>query len=490
LRKNSVPVVRSEVCILPDARRVISKPFLPGGAPFSDGRHRIERILDRIQALSDEAVRTTLADVVERFAGRHVDFVSVIEQHFALVAHRLPRSNELSEERRHLIGAYFTHEYSIDAAALTNPSLVRAPHQEGVPEGAVRFILSLRAIGEGHLSSIQFRSGQVDAQGRVSVDPPSRFARTAMHRPPTYDRNVFRAKLSELDAYTETAERIIEHLPERFTIEQLEARIVETEQASGADQGALQVLRTIHWLASSNYESTFHGDSQLSERVMFPAGPSESQGMEDARFVRFQYDDGSVTYFAPYTAYDGYRILPQLIETRDFMTFRVSTLNGTAAQNKGIALFPRQIDGSFVALARLDGENNFLIRSKNVRFWYEQQIIQTPRAPWEIIQLGNCGSPIETEAGWLVITHGVGPLRRYCLGAILLDLNDPSRVLGCLEQPLLEPAEDERDGYVPNVLYSCGNMAFGGRLLLPYGFSDVGARIATLAIDDLLGALV
>jgi len=468
---------------------VISKPFLPGGPPSADGRHRIERILDRVLSLSDDAVATTLTEVQQQFAERHVDFTSVLDHHFGLVAHRLHQPGELSVDRRRLIGAYFTHEYSIDAAALTNPSLVRAPHQEGVPDGAVRFVMSLRAIGEGHLSSIQFRSGLLDDSARITLDEPSRFARTALHRAPIYDRNVFRAKLSELDTHSETVDRLLEQLPERFTIEQLDARIVETEQASATDPAVLQGLRTIHWLASSNYESTFHGDSQLSERVLFPAAPSESQGMEDARFVRFQYDDGSVTYFAPYTAYDGRRILPQLIETRDFMTFRVSTLNGSAVQNKGMALFPRPIDGSFVALARLDGENNFLIRSKNVRFWHEERLLQTPRAPWEFVQLGNAGSPIETAAGWLVITHGVGPMRRYCLGALLLDLHDPSKVLGCLDQPLLEPDPDERNGYVPNVLYSCGGMAVGDLLLLPYGFSDVGARIATLKVDDLLAAL-
>lgn len=484
-----MPVVRSHVRVLPEPRRVISKPFLPGGQVFPDGRNRIERILGRISTLTDEAVAGALSEVYERFADRHVDFTSVIEQHFALVRRYLPESEDLSPQRRQLIGSYFTHEYSIESAALTNPSMVRAPHQEGIAADAVRFIMSLRAIGEGHLSSIQFRSGVIDAQARITLDEPTPFARTAMHRPPTYERAVFTTKLSELDAYTETAQRVIEHLPERFTIEQLESRVLDIEQESAADQGVLQVLRTIHWLASSNYESTFHGDSEISERVIFPSGPSESQGMEDARFVRFQYDDGSVTYFAPYTAYDGYRILPQLIETRDFMTFRVSTINGSAALNKGIALFPRQIDGSFVALARLDNENNFLIRSHNVRFWYEQQIIQTPKAPWELVQLGNCGSPIETEAGWLVVTHGVGPMRRYCLGALLLDLNDPSRVIGRLERPLLEPEEDERDGYVPNVLYSCGSMAFGDLLVLPYGFADVGTRIATVKISDLLGAL-
>jgi predicted GH43/DUF377 family glycosyl hydrolase len=248
-------------------------------------------------------------------------------------------------------------------------------------------------------------------------------------------------------------------------------------------------VRTIHWLASSNYESTFHAESTVSERVIFPASPTESQGMEDARFVRFTYDDGSVTYFATYTAYDGYRILPQLIETRDFVTFRVSTLNGSAALNKGIALFPRKVGGSFMALGRLDNENNHLIRSENVRFWHERVTLQEPQEPWELIQIGNAGSPIETEAGWLVITHGVGALRQYHLGALLLDLEDPSRIISRLREPLLSPADDERDGYVPNVVYSCGAMTHAGLLVLPYGFSDVGARIATLRLEDVLTSL-
>jgi predicted GH43/DUF377 family glycosyl hydrolase len=466
---------------------VISKPFLPGGE--LEGRSRIELILGRVLALPDDAVVATLADVYERFSARHLDFVAVLERQFLGVARYLDNPDGVSPERRQLIGAFFTHEYAVDAAALTNPSLVQAPHQEGVAPGSQRLIMSLRAIGEGHLSSIQFRSGVIDEHGQIELEPASKFARTALHRHPTYDKATFRAKLTEMDAYTETAHEVVESLSERFTLEGLETRIREVEGAIGADHGKLQVMRTLHWLASSNYESTFHGDSQVSERIVFPAGPTESQGMEDARFVRFTYDDGSVTYFAPYTAYDGFRILPQLIETRDFMTFRMTTLNGSAAVNKGIALFPRQVGGSFLALARLDNENNYLIRSHNVRFWHDSQVIQTPRAPWELVQLGNCGSPIETEAGWLVITHGVGPLRSYCLGAILLDLEDPSRVIGWLREPLLSPAEDERDGYVPNVVYSCGSLRFGDLLVLPYGVSDVGARIATVKLDDLLGAL-
>jgi predicted GH43/DUF377 family glycosyl hydrolase len=329
----------------------------------------------------------------------------------------------------------------------------------------------------------------VDAQGRIQLDEASKFARTALHRHPTYDKPTFRTKLGEMGVAAQPADEVLDSLAERFTIESLEGRILEVERAHGADPDLLHVLRTIHWLASSNYESTFHGDSQPSERIIFPASPTESHGMEDARFVRFRYDDGSVTYFAPYTAYDGLRILPQLIETRDFMTFRMTTLNGSAALNKGIALFPRLIDGSFVALARLDNENNYLIRSNNVRFWHEQQLLQVPRAAWELIQLGNCGSPIETEAGWIVITHGVGPLRTYALGALLLDLHDPSKVIGCLEEPLLTPAANERDGYVPNVVYSCGSLRFGDVIFVPYGISDVGTCVATVKVADLLAAL-
>ncbi len=460
---------------------------MPGGEV--DGRPRVQRILDRVLALAEPVVAETLAEAYERFSPRHVDLTSVLDRRFADLAHYVEPAGELSLERRRLIGAYFTHEYSIDAAALSNPSIVRAPYQEGVPAGSLRFIMSLRAIGEGHLSSIQFRAGVIDAEGRIALDETSKYARTAMHRPPTYEKATFRAKLTELDAYTETAARVLDPLPDHFSADLLEASRREVEQASGHDQGVLQATRTIHWLASSNYESTFHAESTVSERVIFPAGPTESQGMEDARFVRFTYEDGSVTYFATYTAYDGYRILPQLIETRDFISFRVSTLNGSSAVNKGIALFPRKVGGAFLGLARLDNENNHLIRSDNVRFWHDRETLQVPQEPWELIQLGNGGSPIETEAGWLVITHGVGPLRRYCLSALLLDLEDPARVIGRLRQPLLEPASDERDGYVPNVVYSCGGIAHGGLLVLPYGFSDVGARIATVKLEDLLSAL-
>ncbi|MFV2063544.1 MAG: glycosidase, partial [Chloroflexota bacterium] len=253
---------------------------------------------------------------------------------------------------------------------------------------------------------------------------------------------------------------------------------------------AYETTRIIHWVAASNYAITFAEDSQVSERVIFPSGPTESQGMEDARFVRFTDDDGSVIYYAIYTAFDGFQILPQVIETTDFVSFRIATLNGRGATNKGMALFPRMIDGHYAALSRPDNESNFVMFSDDVRSWHDLHKIQEPERPWELLQLGNCGSPLETEAGWLVITHGVGPMRRYTLGAILLDIEDPRRVIGHLDEPLLAPTEDERDGYVPNVVYSCGSMIHGDDLVIPYGYSDLGVGIATARLEDVLTRLM
>jgi len=485
-----ISVTKTSARFVPDPTRVITKPFTPGSERSVDGRSRVERILSRILALSESETRAALRMTQARFAARHVDLRSTFEANFAAVAARhVARADELSAQRRLLIGAYFTQEYSIESAALSNPSIVEAPDQQGLAPGEQRFVLSLRAIGEGHISSIEFRAGVIDAGGQIEMEAPSPQARTARHRAPVYEKHIFHTKLRELDVYNEIAVTVLEALPDRFTLEQLEAMIREVDQQHGHRPDAAHVTRTIHWLASSNYESSFASDSKISERVLFPAGPTESHGMEDARFVRFTHDDGTVTYFAPYTAYDGYQILPQLIETADFVTFRIATLNGASAKNKGIALFPRMIDGRYAALSRLDNENNFLMWSDNVRFWHQSEVIQRPERAWEITQLGNCGSPLETEAGWLVITHGVGAMRQYALGAILLDKEDPARVIGHLAEPLLEPAADERDGYVPNVVYSCGSMISGGHLVLPYGFSDIGTRIATVRLDDLLAEL-
>jgi predicted GH43/DUF377 family glycosyl hydrolase len=487
---NPISVSRSKVRFVPDSRRVIPKPFLPGARIFPDGQSRAAIVLDRILAMSESEVVSTLQATRDEFAGRHMDLTGHFEDHFGIVAHHIDDPDGISDERRLLIGAYFTHEYSIEAAALANPSIVPAPDQSGLAPGDQRFILSLRAIGEGHVSSIEFRSGVIDSQANIAVDEPSRYASTGDRRSPVYDNEVFSAKLAELGALNEIASLVLEPLSPEFTVEDLDAAIADLDRQGVDWTMAFETIRTIHWLASSNYRLAFAEDSQISERVIFPAGPTESQGMEDARFVRFTHDDDSVVYYATYTAFDGFQILPQLIETPDFVSFRIATLNGSCARNKGIALFPRMIDGRYAALSRHDNENNYVMMSDNVRFWNETQKIQEPHRPWELMQLGNCGSPLETDAGWLVITHGVGPLRRYALGAILLDAEDPTRVVGHLNEPLLVPSEDERDGYVPNVVYSCGSMIHGDRLVLPYGFSDVGAAIATVSLDDLLTRLV
>ncbi|MEQ8841679.1 MAG: glycoside hydrolase family 130 protein [Acidimicrobiales bacterium] len=486
---SALPVHRcADILLAPDARRVIAKPFLPGDEVLSDGRSRFEVVVERILAMDEPTVLSTLGSVLAEFAGRHRDLDAVLRSNFDLAAERVGLSDVLSAERELLLGAYFSHEYSIEAAALGNPSMVAAPDQAGLGPGETRFIMSLRAVGEGHISSIEFRSGVIAADSHIRVDAARPFAETGARLETKYNKDFFETKLYELGAMNPFARGVLDAVGSRFAMPELAAALRRLEK--GVDHATVvETSHVLHWLASSNYRIAFPPTSDISERVIFPRGPTESHGMEDVRLVRFVHDDGRVVYYGTYTAFDGHQILPQLIETDDFSTFRIATLRGRCAQNKGIALFPRKLDGEFVALGRQDNVNNFLMRSPDIRVWHETDKIQEPKQPWELIQLGNCGSPLETDAGWLVVTHGVGPFRRYSLGALLLDLDDPSRVIGHLKEPLLTPADDEREGYVPNVVYSCGSMIVGDRLILPYGFADVGARIATVRVDDLLSRL-
>jgi predicted GH43/DUF377 family glycosyl hydrolase len=485
-------VTRTTHRFLPDPRRVIAKPHLPGEEIYSpDGKSRVKVVLERIVAIPDSEIAGILDNVLSNFAHRHRNFTQVLHHNFQSVAHHLEQGIALTEERRLLIGAYFTHEYSIEAAALFNPSMVAAPDQSGLAPGQQRFIMSVRAVGEGHISSIGFRTGVIDERCNLTFDQVSNYAMTGMRQKPHYDKHLFGSKLAELGANNEIAALVLDPLPERFSFDELEHSLALLDEKRVFPQViAFETTKIIHLLASSNYLVVFPRESPVSQRVIFPAGPRETQGMEDARFVRFVHDNGSVVYFATYTAFDGLEVLPQLIETGDFVSFRVGTLNGARAQNKGMALFPRLIDGMYVMLGRSDRENTYLMRSDNVRFWNETQLLQTPQRAWELIQIGNCGSPIETEAGWLVLTHGVGPMRRYAIGAMLLDLEDPSRVIAHLPEPLMVPEPDEREGYVPNVLYSCGSMVHHDHLVLPYGFSDAGIKIALIRLPDLLDLLV
>ena len=483
-------VTRTQHRLLPDPQRVILRPYLPAEEASNKGRSRMGLVFDRILALPEEEIPAAWEEVRAAFSSRHRDLESVLADHFRLVTRCLEYTERLSPERELLVGAYFTHEYLIEGASLCNPSLVPAQDQSGLPKGALRFIMSLRAVGEGHISSIEFRSGVIESDGKIVFDPTSRFASLGRRAPnPSYSKDVFALKLEDLRVKNEISQSVLDSLPEPFSFDQLLGAVASARSLDIPRAMSDETLEMIHWLATSNYEISFSPDSPISERVIFPASPTESHGMEDARFVRFVEDDGSVRYHATYTAYDGQQILPQLIETEDFVSFRLLTLNGARAHNKGMALFPRRIRGRFAMLSRHDNENIHLLTSDDIHFWDHADPLQTPSRTWELVQIGNCGSPIETEAGWLVLTHGVGPMRRYTIGAMLLDRDDPRRVIGRLAEPLLEPERDERDGYVPNVVYTCGAIVHNGWLILPYGFSDTGVGIATLPLDELLSRL-
>jgi len=475
---------------LPDSHRVLAKPFLLGEEVLTPGPSRADLLLARILAIPEVDVDALVADILARYAGRHRDFPGIIRRHFEAVPQSAAARAQLSASRKQLIGAYFTHEYSVEAAALFNPSIVFFPAGEMLPNGQRRFVMSLRAVGEGHISSIEFRTGTVNNAGELSFDPPGHLLvageRTA---PRHYHKRLFKAKLDELRAWNGIAAAVLDPLADKFSAESLEGSLLALEQHGPPKAIWFETARIIRVLAASNYVVTFPGDSALSERVLFPAGPNETHGMEDARFVRF-IDEGVSKYYATYTAYDGFQIVPQLIETDDFVSFTIQTLNGEAAQNKGMALFPRKVGGRFVMLSRKDRENLHLSTSDNVHFWNDVEELYRPSQPWELLQVGNCGSPIETTAGWLVLTHGVGPLRQYAIGALLLDLEDPRRVIGCLRDPLLVPDASEREGYVPNVLYTCGGLISGDRLVLPYGFSDAGIGVASVSLTELLAELI
>jgi predicted GH43/DUF377 family glycosyl hydrolase len=452
------------------------------------GEERPLRLLARILSLSESETVEMLAHVMAEFKSRHQRLRDYFLNRFEFVRHLLPTNQPLSDERKLLIGAYFTHEYSLEAAALFNPSIVPHPDQAGLPAGTLRFILSLRATGEGHISSITFRTGTIDGQGKIQVDTPSRYVTTPDHIPPaSYHKGIFWHQLQEMGLVDSISETILKTLHDNFTVDELSQEIqylrrYAQHRNSEFDRTAGRLLN----LAKSNYEVVYSPEQPLTERVIFPNAPNESNGIEDARFVRFVEEDGVATYVATYTAYDGRITIPQLLETKDFLRFRICTLNGPEVQNKGMALFPRRISGQYVMLSRQDAENLYLMYSEDLHFWHTKIPLLKPTYSWEFLQIGNCGSPIETEAGWLVISHGVGPMRKYSIGAFLLDLEDPSRVIGRLTHPLLSPDESEREGYVPNVVYSCGSLIHAGLLILPYAMSDSASSFATVPLADLL----
>jgi predicted GH43/DUF377 family glycosyl hydrolase len=422
---------RRALYLRPDPARVIVRPFKPATEPRDlnpTDKTRANHIVDRVLALDSEAVATQLADVLDNFQGRHRNLLETFEARADVMEQALATHGTFSIVERQLIGAYFLHEYSFEASALFNPSIVRHPDQSGAPKGGSRFILSLRATGEGHVSSLTFRAGTIAADGSLTVDPTARLA---------------------------SSPRISLRVPEPD---------------------------------GDHIELTFNPEEELSERVIFPVTESQSNGIEDARFVEFS-DDDRKTYYATYTAYSGRAIRSELIETADFLSFRMSPLKGAASRNKGMALFPRKIGGKFAMIARQDNENLYLIYSDDLYTWNGGQVLLKPEFPWEFVQIGNCGSPVELDEGWLLLTHGVGPVRKYSIGAVLLDKSDPAKVLARSREPLLRPEPSEREGYVPNVVYTCGAMRHNDQIILPYAVSDTFSNFATIKISALMQAM-
>lgn len=464
----------------PDCSRVIIKPHVP------KGDERIKRIINRVLALPEEQVEQVLNRVISSFSDRHKNIWDAFDNNFNEIKRFIPENEQMSNNRRALLGAYFSSEYSIQAAAFFNPSIIAHPDQSGVEEGSLRFILSFRSVGEGHISSIEFRGGTIDKNCEFTFDEVSCYAeRAKVSSNPVYDKATFFMKLAEMQGAENTiSQQVYALLEDDFLLSDL----INVLQMV-IDEEHKEIGENIMWLAKSNYELQFKIEQDLSEKIIFPASSNDSNGIEDARFVRFVDDDGSVTYYATYTAYNGHNILPQIIETKDFLNFKMITLNGEFSKNKGMALFPRKINGKYVMISRVDGENLFIMTSDNIHFWQNAKLIKEPENTWEFVQIGNCGSPIETEHGWILITHGVGPMREYSLGITLLDLENPSQIICNMSEPLLTCTSDEREGYVPNVVYSCGGITHNENLIVPYAMSDTCSGIATVPLSELFSKI-
>jgi predicted GH43/DUF377 family glycosyl hydrolase len=482
----SIHLKRTTTILKPNQSRVLLRPLNPGDS------ERVGGIVGRIMSLPEVMVGALLDGISAEFSQRHQEIRKTFLERFDQIRDLLFADGEISEERRLLIGSYFLAEYSLESAALFNPSIVPDPDQTDLPPGALRFILSLRATGEGHISSITFRTGIIHHDQRIEVFSPSGFLTEPRQIPnPVYEKALFGRKLSELGLNGECTRRVMHKLGESFALEELRASL-QAEQfrlPDGMTKEDQDASQGIWMLARSNYEVQFQPEQQVSQRIIFPATPSQRNGIEDARFVCFRNDDGTHTYYATFTAFDGKIVVPELVETSDFLLFRFRTLNGPAAQNKGMALFPRKIGGLYAMLSRQDNESIYLMFSDNVHFWNERRLLLKPAFPWELVQIGNCGSPIETDAGWLVLSHGVGPMRKYCIGAFLLDRDDPSKVIGRLREPLLMPNHNEREGYVPNVVYTCGALVHNGELIVPYGLADYATGFVTVPLAEVLAAM-
>ena len=484
-----VTVTRKDIRFLPDPSRVIAR-FLY----TSDERSR--NIISNVLAMSDIEVNIALSQVLRGYSRRHRNISLIFETHFNKLDNLFKelkiKQNNNNKSLKALIGSYFTMEYSIESAAFFNPSVVEDPDQSELGPDEKRVIFSFRATGEGHISSIVFRSAVIDKNCNLIIEPVGKMLAEAERiKRHIYNKKSFVKKLDEMRDFDNKISPIfvLEKLGDSFTYGELKRAVEETRKTHDLTPNKESIINQMMWLAKSHYELDFSLDSAISERVIFPTSETEKNGIEDARFVRFTEDNDKVIYYATYTAYDGHTILPKLLETKNFYHFKALPIHGEIARNKGMALFPRKINDRYAMLCRVDGVNNYIAYSDKINIWREARLIQEPKYPWELIQIGNCGSPVETKEGWLVITHGVGPMREYVLGASLYDLDNPEKEIGRLKTPLLAPNHEEREGYVPNVIYSCGSITHNGYLIIPYGMSDYAATYASVNLDELLNEL-
>ncbi|SMC46944.1 glycoside hydrolase family 130 protein [Moheibacter sediminis] len=479
-------VEKSKIRIKPSAKRWLLRPFVPGNPD------QVEHILLRILSTDRKHTDDMYRRVFQKYKHFHKDIEEIFLRHFGHVQHRIPTNMQIDDDVKLIIGAYFSQFYALESTALFNPSIVINPNKN-LNDKSLNFILSLRAVGEGHISSVVFREGTIDENFEISIKEPQPFImepEKTLNRP--YEKNRFIRNLNGTGLNNEISELIFKTLSDEFSFEELNS-LLEIHQKTSMKISPMIVedtINNIRNLALSNYDMAFSGDQDISERVIYPMSPSQTNGIEDARFVRFEEDNGDFKYYATFTAYNGRKVVPELLETKDFLHFKVSSLSGPKAKNKGMALFPKKIDGNYMMLGRQDNETIYLMASDDPLYWKEAIPLAKPTYAWEFVQIGNCGSPIELDEGWLVLTHGVGAMRRYCIGAILLDKKNPDKVLGRLKQPLLEPVGEESFGYVPNVLYSCGALVFNGRLILPYAMSDSKTLFAHADIQQILSEMV
>jgi predicted GH43/DUF377 family glycosyl hydrolase len=483
----SVDVVDAGVELRPDLERVVARLFIPGSQFDQFGASRSEAIIDRVLALTPEQLAASVAELKRGFGSRHRDLAGLLQGNAALV--RGQDAQAIGDDAGLVLGAAFTAEYTLEGAALCNPSVVAHPDQDGLVDGQLRVLLSLRAIGEPHLSSIEFCTAVIGPGATWSFDPREVPLAPAVTTEADWDSATFQRAVEHHGRLNELARAVIQALPARFTSSDIERVLADLPGQLLLRSDARSQLEAIRLAAKSAYRVAFDQDSAVSQRVLMPAAEDERHGVEDARFVRFTADDGTTEYRATFTAFDGGDVASKLLTTDDFSSFTVRRLTGAASRSKGMALFPRPIGGRLFAITRSGGEQLSVARSEDGLSWPFEVRIPMSDFVWELVQTGNCGSPIETDQGWLVLTHGVGPLRRYSISAILLDLDDPTLVVGRLDQPLLEPDGDQRDGYVPNVVYSCGAIVHDGMLWIPYGIGDDRIRVAYVPVSELLSAM-